>query len=175
MVSPLQNALDFLVAFGFFDVILPFIFVFTIMFAILEKTKIFGKDEVKSKNINAMIALVTAFFVIVTPKVVKSIQVSLPQVALVLVVIVAFLMLAGSFMADEEFSFKDSGWRVFLTLVVFFGIVAIFLNSVDWLEPIIKYITEKWTDTFIVSLIFLGLIIGIIFFVVGSGKNKGGK
>ena len=152
MVSPLQNALDFLVAFGFFDVILPFIFVFTIMFAILEKTKIFGKDEVKSKNINAMIALVTAFFVIV-----------------------AFLMLAGSFMADEEFSFKDSGWRVFLTLVVFFGIVAIFLNSVDWLEPIIRYITEKWTDTFIVSLIFLGLIIGIIFFVVGSGKNKGGK
>lgn len=177
MVSPLQNALDFLVDFGFFDIILPFLLVFTIVFAILEKTKIFGKETDRNKNINAMVAFVIAFFVIATPQIVTSIQVSIPQVALVLVVLVSFMMLAGSFISGEkEFSFQDrTGWKIFLTLTVFFGIVAIFLNSLDWLDPVLRYIIERWTDTLIVSILFLGIIIGVIFFVVGSGDKKGGN
>lgn len=176
MVSPLQNAIDFLVDFGFFDVILPFILVFTIMFAILEKTKIFGAETDRTKNVNAMVSFVVAFFVVATPKIVKSIQISLPQVALILIVLVSFMLLAGSFFSSkEEFSFEKSGWKIFLTFVVFLGIVAIFLNSVAWLDPILRYIAEKWRDTFIVSLIFLGLVIAVIFFVVGKDKNKGGS
>ena len=43
---------------GVYDIILPFLLVFTIMFAILEKTKILGSEkiegrEVTKKNINA--------------------------------------------------------------------------------------------------------------------------
>ena len=57
-----------------------------------------------------------------------------------------------------------------------FGVVAIFLNSVDWLQPFVDYLVDEWTDTFIVSLLFLGIVIGVIFFVVGRDKNnKGGS
>ncbi|MBM3199831.1 hypothetical protein FJZ53_02750, partial [Candidatus Woesearchaeota archaeon] len=60
--SPLGGAIEFLKEFGFFDVVLPFLLVFTIVFAVLEKTKIFGGGKESKKNINAMIAFVFALF-----------------------------------------------------------------------------------------------------------------
>ena len=52
---------------GFTEVVLPFIFVFTIVFAILQKSKILGKDKKGNPkaNYNAMVALVIGFFVLV--------------------------------------------------------------------------------------------------------------
>ena len=44
MATVLGNALDFLKELGVYDVLLPFILVFTIMFAILERTKLFDND-----------------------------------------------------------------------------------------------------------------------------------
>ena len=46
--------------------VLPFLLVFTIVFAILEKTKIFGatKDGESKKNINAVVALVLGLLMI---------------------------------------------------------------------------------------------------------------
>jgi hypothetical protein len=173
MASPLANSIQFLIDFGFFDVILPFILVFTISFAIFEKTKVFGtKDEQMKRNINAMVSFVIALVVVATPKIIGVIQVSLPQVALFLIVIIAFMMLAGSFMSgDKEFSFKDTGWGGFLTFVVFFGVLAIFLNALDWLEGIIDYVKFYWTDTLIVSLIFLAIVVGVIMYVVKDPKK----
>ena len=46
----LGGAVDFLQDFGFFDVVLPFLLVFTLVFGILEKTKIFGTEKVGDKE-----------------------------------------------------------------------------------------------------------------------------
>lgn len=45
---------------GFYGFVLPWLLVFAIVYAILQKTEIFGKD---AKNINGLIALIFAFFV----------------------------------------------------------------------------------------------------------------
>ena len=44
MVTPLNNAIEFLREFGFFNVVLPFLLVFTVVFGILEKTRLFGTE-----------------------------------------------------------------------------------------------------------------------------------
>ena len=44
-MTALGSAIDFLKDFGFFDVILPFLLVFSILFGILEKTKVFGVED----------------------------------------------------------------------------------------------------------------------------------
>ena len=44
MASTLQNAIEFFKAFGLFDIVLPFLLVFTIIYAILEKTRILGHE-----------------------------------------------------------------------------------------------------------------------------------
>ena len=69
MVSTFRNVLEFLDTLGVYDVLLPFILVFAIMFAILEKSKVLGTETkgdvtIPKRNINSLVAFVIAFFVV---------------------------------------------------------------------------------------------------------------
>lgn len=179
MPTPLGSAVEFLQDFGFFDVILPFLLVFTIVFGILEKTKIFGVEKVgdkeyPKKSINSMIAFTIAFFVIAAKEVVASIQVSLPQVVLVLIVLVCFMMLAGSFMGDKQFSLEKHTTLVsVLTVVILIAVVMIFMNSFGWLEGAYKFFSNS--SYLLVPIVFLLVILGAIMYVMSGDKSKGGK
>ena len=81
MVSPLGKAVEFLRDFGLFDVILPFLLVFTITFAVLEKTKILGTIKIHgtdeympNKNLNSMVSFVVALLVVATANIVRAIN-----------------------------------------------------------------------------------------------------
>lgn len=177
-MTALGDAIIFLKDFGFFDVILPFLLIFTVIFGILEKTKIFGVEEVDGKkygkkNINSMIAFVIAFFSIAAKEVVTALQVSLPKVALVLIIVVCFMLLAGSFMAEGEFSFAENTfWKVFLTIVMFIAVVLIFLDAFGWLTPIINWLIYEESGIF-VPIAALAIMIGTIAFVIGPRKPAG--
>src|SRR3989338_3208836 len=178
MASPLVNTIQFLQNFGFYDVILPFLLIFTLVFAVLEKTRIFGVDKEKNpkKNINAMISFVIALFFVATPSFVAGIQVSLPQVATLLVILTSLMMLVGFFMSDKEFNFENQkGWKVFLSLLILVGLLAIFLNAFEWLDPLLGYIATQWDEELITSLILLAIIVGTIYYIVGGSKGGGGK
>ena len=88
MASVFRNALDFFQEIGIYDVVLPFLLVFTIMFAILEKTKIFGFEDKEQKytrkNLNSMVAFVTAFLVVASAKLVAIINETISNVVLLL-------------------------------------------------------------------------------------------
>jgi len=179
MASALGNIVEFLKDFGFFDVILPFLLVFTIVFGILEKTRIFGTEKVggeeyPKKNLNSMVAFVIAFFVVAAKEIVTSLQVSLPMVALVLVILLSFMMLAGSFMGDKTFTFENSKWAIFLTLVAFIAVLLIFFNSFGWLDPIIGFVLAN-PGTVVVPTVLVVVVVGTIIYVVGGGKPSGGK
>jgi len=178
MVSPLEKSIIFLESFGFFDVVLPFLLVFTIVFAVLEKTKIFGtegEDKKPKKNLNSMIAFVIALFVVATKEIVVALKVSLPQIAMFLIVIFALMMLMGFFFSGEkEFSLENKG-AMFFAILAIIGVVLIFLNAFGWLQPLVDYVTQNWDNTLIVSLIFLIIIILTIFYIVGMGKKGGDK
>ena len=184
--TPLGIALQFLEDFGFFNVVLPFIFVFAVVFAILEKTKILGSegtgDNLKPKtSINAMVSFAVALFVVAATNIVQIIRESLPMVVLVLIVIISFMLLAGSFMGSGEFNFSDDKykfWRIFLTVTMFFSVILIFMstikteNGVSWLKYIYTYMMQNWATGPIVSgLVFLIVIVGAIYFIVGP-KNE---
>ena len=77
---------------GFFEVALPFLLVFTITFAILQKIKIFGAA---GKNFNAVVALVMAFLVVRTDTIVEVMNLFLPQISLISIIIVVTLLLVG--------------------------------------------------------------------------------
>lgn len=186
--TPLGIALQFLEDFGLFSVVLPFIFVFAIVFAILEKTMVLGsegkKDDPKPKaSIDAMVSFVIALFVVAATNVVGIIRESLPMVVLVLVVIISFMLLAGSFMGSGEFSFRQSKfWKIFLTVIMFFSVILIFLNAIktengiSWLKYAWMYMTQNWATGPIVSgLVFLVVIVGAIYFIVGVPKSIPGE
>ncbi|MBT3984811.1 hypothetical protein HOD38_00795 [archaeon] len=167
----LGAAVEFLEEFGFFDVILPFLLVFTVVFGILEKTRVFGTyDGAPKKNINSMVAFVIAFFVVAAKEIVDAMKESLPIVALLLIAIVSFLMLVGSFASGkEEFDFLKSfeSWKLPLAGVFGLSIFLIFLHSFGWLTPITDYLFGDGVVIFILVAVIL-VIGGIIAFVVGG-------
>ena len=175
MVTPLGNAIQFLNDFGFFDVVLPFLLVFTIVFGILEKTKIFGveKGDKPKKNLNAMVAFSIAFFVVAASQIVDAIRISLPWVSLVLVMIIAFLLLTGVFYGDEQFKLWDkhkglTKWFIGLILI---AIAAIFLYAFDLLDDVLGFIGGSAGTGVGSSVILLLLVVAAVWYVVGRGTK----
>ena len=58
---PQPAIVSFLADYGFYEVFLPFILIFAIIFGLLQKTEILGKDK---KRINIMVALAIALIAI---------------------------------------------------------------------------------------------------------------
>src|SRR3989338_8041251 len=129
------DVIGFLDRLGVYDIVLPFLLVFTIVFAIFEKTKVLGTEEVAGKpypkkNLNAMAAFVIAFLVIASARLVAIINESLANIVLLLLVVVMFLLLIGTFYGEGEEVVLKGGWRAVFMGVLLLGIILIFLNAV---------------------------------------------
>ena len=186
MVSPLQKAVEFFQEFGLFDVVLPFLLVFTIVFAILEKTRVLGTEgegdkATPKRNLNAMVAFVSGMLVIAANKIVDAINVALPNIVLLAVIVISFLMLVGTFYKTgelESFATTQKKWTAFFIILLFVVIILIFVGSIkktpdqSYLSFIVDYAINNFSGVIVTSFIFLAVAIGAIFFVVSGGKPK---
>ena len=176
--SAFRGMIGFLNKIGVYDVILPFLLVFTIIFAILEKTKIFGTEkidgkEMTKKNIDAMVAFVIAFLVIASTRLVGIINEVMANVVLLVILGVCFLLLVGVFFAgDKEFSLeKFPTWQNIFMVLMFIGIVVIFLNALGWLHYL-EILFENWNAEWASSIIFIVIIIGFIPWITRTPKEE---
>lgn len=183
MVTPAESAsvfrgtLDFFNRLGVYDVILPFLLVFTIVFAMLEKTRIFGTEkvggqEITRKNLNGMTAFVAAFFVVASTQLVAVINEVLASTVLLLLLSICFLLLVGSFHSGkEEFSLKGK-WKTLFMVIMFVGIVLVFLHALGWLEVIYNYLFFKFDTVIVSSIILLAIVVGFMFYVTREPGRK---
>ena len=190
MATPLGKAVEFLRDFGLFDVILPFLLVFTITYAVLEKTRILGTikvtgtDEyIPNKNLNSMVSFVVALLVVATANIVRAINESLPNIVLLLVASISFLLLIGVFLKDAmDFPKDHPNWNKAFIIIMFIAVILIFLNaiymivngeSVSVLEYGINSIIENWSGTVFGAIVVLVVVvIAMVFITRGSSPNK---
>ena len=179
MVEPsgFRGVVEFMGKLGVYDIVLPFLLVFTIVFAILEKTKILGVEkvdgkEITKKNINAMVAFIVAFLVIASTQLVAVINQVMANIVLLLVLAISFLLLVGVFMGSKEFTLEQyPTWLKFFMVLMFLGIVVIFLNALNWLDKVWKFL-QQWDADYVVTVVFFVIIIGFIWFIVqGPGES----
>ena len=184
--SHFRNAIEWFDKIGIYDVILPFLLVFTIVFAILEKTRVFGTDkvgdqEVTKKNLNSMAALVISFLVVASSKLVETITKVSSNVVVLLLLAVLFLLLIGSFFGKDEFPvfLKEGFWRSLFMIVMFLGIVGIFLQAIEtdsgetWLEWGWEKLTDDFDSAAVASIVLIIIIIAFMIYVVrGGGKES---
>ena len=186
MASAFRGVIDFFGDMGLYDVVLPFLLVFTIVFAIFEKTKILGSEEIDGKkyprkNLNAMSAFVIAFFVIASAEIVDIITTVSSQVVVLLMASVLFLLLVGSFFKEEKEGFwlHQKGWQVFFMIIMFVGILLIFMNAVktedgdSWLDVFWNFLSQEGGGGNAVGSIVLIVII-ILFMVYIVKDNRSG-
>ncbi|RJQ17239.1 hypothetical protein C4573_04270 [Candidatus Woesearchaeota archaeon] len=178
--SVFRGTLVFFEKLGIYDVILPFLLTFTLTFAILEKTKIYGteKDEkgkdVTRKNLNSMTAFCIAFFVVASSKIVAVINQTLAYIVLLLLLSIGFMLLAGSFHKGDKEFFLVSPWKEIFMVIMFVGIALIFLYSLGWLDVIYEWLRDHW-DTNVVSGIILVVLVIVFMLYVTKDNNKKDK
>lgn len=172
--SLFRNIIEFFVQLGVYDVILPFLLVFAIVYAILDKTKVLGTEmhgdvEIPKKNINAMIAFVIGFLVIVSKQLVETINQALANVVLLLILIVMFLMLIGVFFKKEEDVALDGPWRISFMIAILVSIILIFFDAIkvrsgdiSWLQWGWHWVVNNWSGNAFGSVVFLILVIVLI-------------
>ncbi|MBI1971099.1 hypothetical protein HYS47_05095 [Candidatus Woesearchaeota archaeon] len=181
--SAFRGALSFLNEIGVYDVVLPFLLVFTILFAILEKTKVLGTEEIEGheytrKNMNAIVAFVIAFLVVLSTRLVAIINEALGRIVLLLLISVTFLLLVGSFYKEGEPVHLTGGWKSLFMIIMFLGVVLIFLQAIKLddgrsvLEGFWEYLVNNWTSNFTASVILLIIIVIFILYVTASPKGE---
>lgn len=188
-MQPAPNALTGTLAFfdrlGIFTVLLPFLLVFTVVYAVLEKTKLYGMDTIKAgdksyemsrKNLNAITAFIVAFLVVASSRLVAIINETLAHTVLLLLLIICFMMLVGAFHSgNEEFSLdrkEYKGWKTFFMILSFIGIVFIFLNATGILSQAYYYIVANWSSTAVSSIGLIVVIVASILFITNTKDVK---
>ena len=175
----LENFIYAIESWGLTDVLLPFLLIFTVLFAILQKTSILGD---KKKNMNVVVAVIIGLIVVI-PHVlgryenpdldpVNIINRALPSVSLLVIAVMCLLILIGIFGGDVKyFGLAFSGWIAWLSIL---AIAIIFISSARggrfWL----------WFNQFFgsdaVALIVILLVFGLIVaFIMGGEKEASEK
>ncbi len=161
---------------GIYDVVLPFLLIFTIVFAIFEKTKILGVEKVDGteytkKNLNSIVAFVISFLVIASTQLVAIINQVMANIVLLLLLAVSFLLLVGVFFTDKEFSLENfPGWLKFFMIFMFIGVVVVFLDALNWLQTIFDLFTNNWPAEWAAAIVFMAVIVGFIWFITKDEK-----
>lgn len=153
-------------SFGVFNILLPFLLMFAITFAILEKIELFGKK----RQINAIISAILGIILVRNQYVVGIINRFLPNVALFMIVILMFLLLVGVFMGKHEDWSKDwFNYAVGISLIfVVWALSSDFVGSIfeipDWLHG--------FDDQTKATVIFIGIFVAVIWYVVKGGTSS---
>jgi hypothetical protein len=145
------------------EFLVPFILVFTIVFAILQKTKILGDGR---KNYNVIVALVMGLAVVVPHFTgmytsfdpVYVINSSLPQVSIILVAIIMVLLIIGVFGNELDFAGTSlAAWVVIAAVII---VALIFGSSVGW------FYLPAWLGFLTVNPELQALIVMVLIFAV---------
>jgi len=149
----------------FVEVILPFLLVFAVVFAILQKTKILGEGK---KQIDAIVSLVVGLIVIAFAQAVNVIVYLVPILAVSVIVLLSFMILYGMVYKEGEFEIPKSV-KVLAAIVI---IVAVLFLTGAW-DYLVDFVFFTADYGLVTNVIFIVVIIAAVVVVVwGGGKKK---
>lgn len=151
-------------------IILPFLLIFTLVFAILQKSKILGDGK---KQIDALVALSIALIVVAFSSQVEIIQELMPFLAIGLVILMIFFLFWA-------FAFPEGKFEVPKAIKYTIGIVAAIAVIIATLVTTGSWDTVKsWftgdNSSVGANIIIVVIIIGVILAVVLGGKKPEDK
>jgi len=170
--------------YGVIELFIPFMLIFSLVYAVLLKTKMFGDPHIdkQAKKIYTIVALSFGILSIVphfvpmagVPDIVNIMQSSFPQVSVLLLVALSIFLILGMFGAT-----LDTNNPFFATILVFLVgfVIVIFMRGAGILNentPIIGKLLfgtgnqELWN--LIVALAVFGIV---IWFITREDKAKG--
>lgn len=148
----------------------PFLLVFFIVFAILEKTKILGDNK---KQLNALIAFVIGLIFIAFAYPVDVVNNLILFLSVALVVVFIAMIIWGFISGDTKI---DKGWvKIVIGIVVTIALIVSILWATGVYDNLTNWISsQNWSSTFWTSLLFV-VVIAIALALVLKGSKDSGK
>lgn len=150
--------------------IYPFLLVFTLIYAILQKSKILGEEK---SQIDALAALSIALIVVAFSWSTDIIVDLMPFLAVSLVVLLVFMILFG-FVASKEDGLvlpKQLQWGIGV-LIVLALTIAVLVATGQWDFVYYNLFVNYQGNSWLSNLILLGVVVGAIVAVVGLPGKK---
>ena len=173
-----QFGFKFLESLQLTDFWLPFVIIFVVVYAALQKSGILGKDN---KKFNVIIALAIGLMVTI-PHIlgkypigkdpITIITTAIPNVAIVLMAIVMVLILIGMFGGASKFGGGIFGAIIALAAFVF--VIYIFIDAAGLLKGTNMTMPSFLKDPATQSVIVIVLIFGIIVYFITKEDSIGG-
>jgi hypothetical protein len=156
----------------FIETILPFLLVFTIVFAVLQKSKIFGEGK---KQIDSIVSLVIGLVLISFAQATGIIIQLIPFLAVSLVVILVFMLLLGSFTKEGELAKElhpGIKWVLIIGSLIAVIIAVLFITGTwDYIYDFI-FLTGIEGSSIVLNAVFFVVIIAAVIFVIWGAKKK---
>ncbi|MBI5002498.1 hypothetical protein HZC31_03875 [Candidatus Woesearchaeota archaeon] len=150
-------------SYGLTDALLPFLLIFTILFAMLQKTKILGAGK---KNFNVMVAFIIAALVVIPHitgsypgryDLVEILNKALPEVSIVVVAVVMALLLLG--LLGGEAKWMGGSLTGGIAIAAFAGIIYIFGGAAGWWNNIMFNWFAQDTITLVIVILVFAIVI----------------
>lgn len=155
---------------GVASVLLPFILVFTLVWAVLLKTQILGSTK-KSRSINTVVALVMGLSVVIPhvmdryppgKDVVVIINSAIPNIAVVIIAILMMFLIIGMTGKTPDLSKSPiGGWFVIIAIgivIYIFGRASGWFRGPSWTSVL----DNSGTQTLIIGALVFALVIWFI-------------
>ena len=159
-------------AIGYIMPLLAFFFVFMLVYALLEKTRILGEH----KAINFLISLLLAVFFVLTPLATKFTALTVPWV-IIFIFIVFFILLIVTFVRGK---IEDVVKSKVIALVIVAVILIIFIfSALNVFGPIVSQgsfspqaqgVADFFTSSQFIAMVIILIVAGIVSRVVTKAK-----
>lgn len=158
---------------GVFDIILPLLLIFTVVYAILDRTHIFGKNK---GSINAIIALAISLLTIQNVAVTSFFKIIFSQVAFGLAILLAVVLLTALVLGRKD----THVWRMIIMVIGFLVFIWIFSRAADEYQRYygvyaFGLFTSDWWVMNAPWIILLAVVAVVVIAVSASGSGGTGK
>jgi len=150
----------------FKELVLPFLLVFALIFAILERIKILGEEK---RQINAIVAFVVALIFVSFSEAVGITVNLMGVVAVVAVILLVFMILYGFAAGGKEFTMPPGLKVTFGILIALVIIISLLIFTGYW-NVLISSLAGGGST--LANIIFIVIIIGAIALVLATGKKS---
>jgi len=151
-------------------IVYPFLLVFTLIFAILEKSRILGENK---KQIDALIALSIGLIVVAFSWATNIISNLMPFLAISVVVILVFVILYGFVASGKEGLEMPKNLKIgFGVLAGIVTIIALIVATGQWNYVINSLFVSGEPTGLASNILIIAIIIGALVVVLFTGKKK---
>lgn len=150
----------------FTDMILPFLLVFAVVFAVLEKSEILGKGK---RQVDAIVAFALGLLVVSVGNAVDIINKIVPFFAVYLIVILFLIIIVGFFWTPTEW---HKSAKLIVGIIAALGLVIALAFATGFSDTIAGWAKGQASDV-VANVVFIIIIVGGIIAVLAGGRGSG--